>query len=93
MQVGGNANAVSVLIVFFFFMINESFCHQDAFFQQHGCTTKDTQQKYNSRAAQLYREKLHQLATKAMKQYGTKVSSFFFVLQMMFEKIYLDFSR
>ncbi|CAF3653876.1 unnamed protein product [Adineta steineri] len=44
----------------------------DAFFQQHGCNTKDTQQKYNSRAAQLYREKLHQLATKAMKQYGTK---------------------
>ncbi|CAF1295295.1 unnamed protein product [Adineta ricciae] len=45
----------------------------DAFFQQHGCNTKDTQQKYNSRAAQLYREKLHQLATKAIKQYGTKL--------------------
>ncbi|CAM4756178.1 unnamed protein product [Rotaria magnacalcarata] len=45
----------------------------DAFFQQHACNTKDTQQKYNSRAAQLYREKLHQLATKAMKQYGTKL--------------------
>ncbi|CAF0854974.1 unnamed protein product [Rotaria sp. Silwood1] len=45
----------------------------DAFFQQHGCNTKDTQQKYNSRAAQLYREKLHQLATKAMQQYGTKL--------------------
>ncbi|CAF5081327.1 unnamed protein product [Rotaria sp. Silwood1] len=45
----------------------------EAFFQQHGCHTKDIQQKYNSRAAQLYREKLHQLATKTMKQYGTKV--------------------
>ncbi|UJR23693.1 hypothetical protein I4U23_026675 [Adineta vaga] len=45
----------------------------DSFFQQHGCNTKDTQQKYNSRAAQLYREKVHQLATKAMKQYGTKL--------------------
>jgi ADP-ribosylation factor GTPase-activating protein 2/3 len=45
----------------------------DAFFQQHGCSTKDIQQKYNSRAAQLYREKLHHLATKAMKQYGTKI--------------------
>ncbi|CAF2514030.1 unnamed protein product [Rotaria sp. Silwood2] len=45
----------------------------DAFFQQHGCQTKDIQQKYNSRAAQLYREKLHQLASKAMKQYGTKI--------------------
>lgn len=45
----------------------------DAFFQQHGCSSKDTQQKYNSRAAQLYRDKLHQLATKAMKQYGTKI--------------------
>ncbi|CAF0794803.1 unnamed protein product [Rotaria sordida] len=45
----------------------------EAFFQQHGCQSKDIQQKYNSRAAQLYREKLHQLATKAMKQYGTKL--------------------
>jgi ADP-ribosylation factor GTPase-activating protein 2/3 len=45
----------------------------EAFFQQHNCETKDIQQKYNSRAAQLYREKLHQLATKAMKQYGTKI--------------------
>lgn len=45
----------------------------ESFFQQHGCQTKDIQQKYNSRAAQLYREKLHQLATKAMKQYGNKL--------------------
>ncbi|CAF3107571.1 unnamed protein product [Rotaria socialis] len=45
----------------------------EAFFQQHGCQTKDIQQKYNSRASQLYREKLHQLATKAMQQYETKL--------------------
>ena len=52
-----------------------NFYNQDAFFQQHGCNTKDIQQKYNSRAAQLYREKLHQLATKALKQHGTKVTN------------------
>ncbi|CAF1480089.1 unnamed protein product, partial [Didymodactylos carnosus] len=45
----------------------------DLFFQQHACQSKDIQQKYNSRAAQLYREKLHQLATKAMKLHGTKL--------------------
>jgi ADP-ribosylation factor GTPase-activating protein 2/3 len=78
MQVGGNANAVSLSLFSFYSMINELFCHQDAFFEQHNCTTKDIQQKYNSRAAQLYREKLHSLATKAMKQYGTKVSLFFY---------------
>ncbi len=72
MQVGGNANAVSNLSFNDKMkIINLNF--QEAFFQQHGCQTKDIQQKYNSRAAQLYREKLHQLATKAMKQYGTKV--------------------
>jgi ADP-ribosylation factor GTPase-activating protein 2/3 len=44
-----------------------------AFFEQQNCTTKDSQQKYNSRAAQLYREKLHQNAVKAQRTYGTKV--------------------
>ncbi|CAF3867985.1 unnamed protein product [Rotaria sp. Silwood1] len=48
----------------------------EAFCQQHGCETKDNQQKCSSRAAQLYREKLHQLATKAMKQYGTKIMKY-----------------
>jgi hypothetical protein len=52
------------------------FLFQEAFFNQHNCQTKDIQQKYNSRAAQLYREKLHQLATKAMKQYGNKVKTY-----------------
>ncbi|ELT91095.1 hypothetical protein CAPTEDRAFT_181150 [Capitella teleta] len=43
------------------------------FFRQHGCTSNDAQQKYNSRAAQMYREKLHTMAMKAVKLHGTKV--------------------
>ncbi|XP_037777197.1 ADP-ribosylation factor GTPase-activating protein 2-like isoform X2 [Penaeus monodon] len=42
------------------------------YFNQHNCTTKDSQQKYNSRAAQLYREKLSQMARQAMKIHGTR---------------------
>ncbi|GFS83666.1 ADP-ribosylation factor GTPase-activating protein 2 [Nephila pilipes] len=43
------------------------------FFQQHGCGSRDAQQKYNSRAAQLYREKLHHQAVSAMRVHGTKL--------------------
>ncbi|XP_043521262.1 ADP-ribosylation factor GTPase-activating protein 2 isoform X3 [Frieseomelitta varia] len=43
------------------------------YFAQHNCTTTDAQQKYNSRAAMQYREKLAQASAQAMKRYGTKV--------------------
>ncbi|KFP11060.1 ADP-ribosylation factor GTPase-activating protein 3, partial [Egretta garzetta] len=45
-----------------------------AFFHQHGCTTNDTNAKYNSRGAQLYKEKIKSLATQATRKYGTDVS-------------------
>ncbi|KAF4023029.1 hypothetical protein G4228_014922 [Cervus hanglu yarkandensis] len=45
------------------------------FFHQHGCDTSDTNAKYNSRAAQLYRERLKALASQATRKHGTDVSS------------------
>lgn len=51
-----------------------SSCLKMAFFRQHGCTTNDTNAKYNSRAAQMYREKIRQLANTALSKYGTDVS-------------------
>uniref|UniRef100_A0A671X860 ADP-ribosylation factor GTPase-activating protein 2 n=1 Tax=Sparus aurata TaxID=8175 RepID=A0A671X860_SPAAU len=45
-----------------------------AFFRQHGCSTNDTNAKYNSRAAQMYREKIRQQANAALSKYGTDVS-------------------
>ncbi|XP_072374834.1 ADP-ribosylation factor GTPase-activating protein 2 isoform X4 [Scyliorhinus torazame] len=44
-----------------------------AFFRLHGCMTKDTNGKYNSRAAQLYREKVRTAATAAVEKYGTEL--------------------
>uniref|UniRef100_A0A4W4GAD5 ADP-ribosylation factor GTPase-activating protein 2 n=1 Tax=Electrophorus electricus TaxID=8005 RepID=A0A4W4GAD5_ELEEL len=44
-----------------------------AFFRQHGCTTNDTNAKYNSRAAQMYREKIRQLGQAALSKYGTNL--------------------
>jgi len=44
-----------------------------AFFSQHNCNTSDAQQKYNSRAAHLYREKLNQIVAKYNKIHGNTV--------------------
>ncbi|CAJ0925953.1 unnamed protein product [Ranitomeya imitator] len=41
------------------------------FFRQHGCSTNDTNAKYNSRASNLYREKIKTLATQATRKHGT----------------------
>ncbi|XP_063164323.1 ADP-ribosylation factor GTPase-activating protein 3 isoform X2 [Candoia aspera] len=42
-----------------------------AFFHQHGCATNDTNAKYSSRTAQLYRDKVRSLAAQATRKYGT----------------------
>ncbi|KAI1888107.1 hypothetical protein AGOR_G00181640 [Albula goreensis] len=44
-----------------------------AFFHQHSCTANAANTKYNSRAAQLYREKVKTLATQATRQHGTEL--------------------
>ncbi|XP_072945446.1 ADP-ribosylation factor GTPase-activating protein 2 [Epargyreus clarus] len=43
------------------------------FFRTHGLVTEDARQKYNSRVAQLYKDKLNALSEQAMKTYGTKL--------------------
>ncbi|EDV41378.1 uncharacterized protein Dana_GF23451, isoform A [Drosophila ananassae] len=43
------------------------------FFRSHNCTNTDAQVKYNSRAAQLYRDKLSSQAQQAIKVHGTKL--------------------
>ena len=48
-------------------------CSQTLYFSQHGCTTKEAQAKYNSRAASLYREKLSGLSAAAHKKYNMQV--------------------
>lgn len=44
-----------------------------AFFNQHGCTASAANAKYNSRAAQLYREKIKTLGTQATRRHGTEL--------------------
>jgi len=44
-----------------------------SFFTQHNSTSSDAQQKYNSRAAHLYREKLNQIVAKYNKIHGNKI--------------------
>eukprot|EP00128_Syssomonas_multiformis_P004491 Colp12_sorted_trinity150504_noHs@20383 len=43
-----------------------------AFFTAHGCHTNDAQQKYNSRAAQLYKDKLKTLVAAEEKIHGER---------------------
>jgi len=43
------------------------------FFRSNNCLTTDKQEKYNSRAAMLYREKLQQAAAQALKVHGVKL--------------------
>ncbi|XP_029019040.1 ADP-ribosylation factor GTPase-activating protein 3 [Betta splendens] len=43
------------------------------FFSQHGSTASAANAKYNSRAAQLYREKIKTLATQATRCHGTEL--------------------
>ena len=76
MQLGGNAAAVSKFTFTIFTFDNfDNFLlyHQRAFFAQHNCTSTDAQQKYKSRTAMQYREKLSQASGQAMKRYGNKV--------------------
>ncbi|KOC61941.1 ADP-ribosylation factor GTPase-activating protein 2 [Habropoda laboriosa] len=43
------------------------------YFAKYNCTSTDAHQKYNSRAARQYRERLAQASAEAMRRYGTKV--------------------
>ena len=87
MQLGGNENAVRLFCLKLITSYSDKistcsnpincfkypFLFQATFFRQHHVDTKDILQKYKSRAAQLYRDKLHHLATQAMRLHGTKV--------------------
>lgn len=44
------------------------------FFRTNGLSTEDARQKYSSRVAQLYRDKLAALSEQAMRTHGIKVN-------------------
>ncbi|XP_034529968.1 ADP-ribosylation factor GTPase-activating protein 3-like [Notolabrus celidotus] len=44
-----------------------------SFFSQHGCTSNAANTKYNSRAAQLYRDKIKTSGTQATRRHGTEL--------------------
>lgn len=64
--------------------------HQTAFFRQHGCTANDANTKYNSRAAQMYREKIRQLGSAALARHGTDVSACSLGLGSLGEWVYSE---
>ncbi|CAG9782622.1 unnamed protein product [Diatraea saccharalis] len=43
------------------------------YFHTHGLVSEDARQKYSSRVAQMYRDKLNSLSEQAMKTHGTKL--------------------
>ncbi|XP_047998605.1 ADP-ribosylation factor GTPase-activating protein 2 isoform X2 [Leguminivora glycinivorella] len=43
------------------------------YFRSHGLNTEDARQKYSSRVAEMYRQKLSTMSEQAMKTYGTKL--------------------
>ncbi|XP_063384849.1 ADP-ribosylation factor GTPase-activating protein 2 [Cydia fagiglandana] len=43
------------------------------YFRTHGLNTEDARQKYSSRVAEMYRQKLSTMSEQAMKTYGTKL--------------------
>lgn len=50
------------------------FVWQTQFFRSQGLNTEDARQKYSSRVAQMYKDKLSSMSEQAMKTYGTKVT-------------------
>lgn len=70
-------------LLYAFLCLFPAFLWQVAFFSQHGSTASAANAKYNSRAAQLYREKIKTLATQATRRHGTEVMQmrFFTVLK------------
>ena len=45
-----------------------------SFFRSHNCLITDTQEKYKSRAARVYRERLQQEAAQAIRAKGDQVT-------------------